>query len=277
MSVAFAVYTSDPNLLGCELARLGPEVSLGERAGLAAVGVGWYADDQVLMQRFPANARPDQVTELGRPESEALLFHAGPLPVGTSLEENTQPFRYRHWLFVQVGALAGHDRFRSRLVSALPPHLVRWVKLGTSAETAFALYLSHLRELGRTEDRALDAKEAGAMLVRTAQALQQRAAEVGEGRPLDAAFFATNSRVLVAARLGKAPVYYRLLEGAPTCEVCKLESTSETLPLVRAHLRRRTVAVATQLRSTQGWIELPAETVLAVGRNLSVERLPIGG
>src|SRR5438552_836405 len=98
MSVVFGLVTSDPNLLKCELHRLGSVIALdGESAN--AVGVGTYGDGDVLLRRFPAGEGPSRLDALTpRHESGSLLYHAARLPVGTSLEENTQPFRARHWL-----------------------------------------------------------------------------------------------------------------------------------------------------------------------------------
>src|SRR5919197_4116360 len=108
MPFAIGVFTSDPNLLRCELARLGAEVILGGQEE-EPMGAGWYAEDAVLLQRYSARVRPRRLDHLGGVlESEALLVHAGPLPLGMSLEENTQPFRYRHWLFALQGAIGSN-------------------------------------------------------------------------------------------------------------------------------------------------------------------------
>src|SRR6478735_4211823 len=110
MSVVLAVLTSDPNLLKCELARLEGQVVLQAEPKANAVGVGAYEDGEVLLRRLSSDAGLT-VGSLAPPhESGALLFHAGRLPVGLSLEDNTQPFRSRGWLFAHQGALNGFDR-----------------------------------------------------------------------------------------------------------------------------------------------------------------------
>ncbi|HEY0095076.1 MAG TPA: class II glutamine amidotransferase, partial [Archangium sp.] len=76
MSVALAVLTSDPNLVRCELHRLEGQVALqGEEGRSNAVGIGAYAQDDVLLRRFPRDA--DLTLESLAPphETEALLFH----------------------------------------------------------------------------------------------------------------------------------------------------------------------------------------------------------
>src|SRR5262249_62100560 len=77
MSVAFAVFTSDPNLLACELQRLAEQVALVNGDRQNAVGVGHYGSDEVLLQRYRFDGPPREVWKLmPQPESEALVYHA---------------------------------------------------------------------------------------------------------------------------------------------------------------------------------------------------------
>ncbi len=43
MSATFAVFTSDPNLLQCELLRLAEEIATEDSSGANTVGLGSYA------------------------------------------------------------------------------------------------------------------------------------------------------------------------------------------------------------------------------------------
>jgi glutamine amidotransferase len=274
MSVVLAVLTSDPNLLPCELHRLAGQVALQGEPRPNAVGVGAYAQDEVLLRRFPGD------TELTLPglapphESEALVYHGGRLPVGMSLEENTQPFRARHWLFAHQGSLSGFERLRAPLMDALPDFLQRQVRGATDSEVAFALFLKHLRETGHTDDPLLGAEAAGRKLADTARELERLTAGTGAALASTLNFVATNGHVLVATRSGALPLYYTRLEGTDSCEVHGITpSTPETQPGVGEHRRRLTVVVASHVKRRAGWVELPQGTTLVVSEDMQVRHL----
>ena len=277
MAKVFAVLTSDPNLIRCELRRLTGRVGLSTGTELNAVGLGSYAQEEVLLQRYASERELPGLDELGSPESEVVLYHADRLPIGVSLEENTQPYRFRHWLFAHVGELSGFGGVRVKLISLLPEHLQRQLRGDSDSEAAFALFLKHLRDTGRTEDRALEAATGAALLGKTARVLEDLVREVGTTGRSTLNFVATNGRMLLASRSGPEPLYYSLLEGTDRCERCGLDaSTPETLPLKRAHRRRRTVVVTSSPERLDGWIEIPTGTVIAVDRSASVQQLPLG-
>jgi predicted glutamine amidotransferase len=275
MSAVLAVLTSDPNLLRCELHRLEGLVRLQGEPRANAVGVGTYADGEVLMRRFSSDEGLTPDTLAPPHESAVLLGHAGRLPLGVSPEENTQPFRGRRWLFAHQGALEGFERLRGPLLEALPEFLRRQVRGATDSEVVFAHFLKRLRETGRTEDPRLEAQVAGGQLAEAAQALDRAAAQAGAVHPSRLNLVATNGHVLLATRWGEAPLYYTRLEGTDHCEVCGLSpDTPETQPRVGAHRRRRAVVVASHVKRTAGWVELPPGATLAVGGDLQVRQLP---
>lgn len=272
MAVAFAVFTSDPNLLACELRRLSEQVALvnGERSN--AVGVGHYTSDEVLLQRYRFDGLPREVWKLiPQPESEALVYHAQHLRPGRSLEESTQPHRFRRWLFCHVGAINEFSKVRALLHAELPDYLQRHLQGDSEGEAAFALFLKHLRDAGRMDDPMLDAISAARVLGQSATRLQALASEAGAARTSRVDLISTNRTMLLAARSGDDPLYYRLLEGMGRCDRCGVtESSREIDPKVLAHRRVRTVAVATTLAKPAGWLEIHKATVLAADRNLGI-------
>jgi predicted glutamine amidotransferase len=274
MSVVLAVLTSDPNLLRCELARLEGQAVLQVEPRANAVGVGTYADGEVLLQRLSSDAGLTLASLAPRHESGALVFHEGRLPLGMSLEENTQPFRARNWLFAHQGALNGFEKLRASLLEELPDFL-RWqVKGSTDSEVAFAHFLKGLRDKGRTEDPRLEAELAGAVLAETARELERAAAKAGAARTSTLNFVATNGRILVATRSGSAPLYYTRLEGTDRCELCGIRpSAPETQPGVIAHRRQRAVVVASHLKRPAGWVELEQGMALTVSEDLQVRHI----
>jgi glutamine amidotransferase len=229
----------------------------------------------VLLRRLASDAGMTLDSLVPPHESGALVFHAGRLPVGLSLEDNTQPFRARSWLFAHQGALNGFAELRASLLEGLPDYL-RWqIKGATDSEVAFAHFLKLLRDRGRTEDPRLEAEVAGTLLAETARELAHAAAQAGAARTSTLNFVATNGRILVATRSGEAPLYYTRLEGTDRCEVCGIgPTTPETQPAVIAHRRQRVVVVASHVKRPVGWVELPQGTALAVSEDLQVRHLP---
>jgi predicted glutamine amidotransferase len=274
MSVALAVLTSDPNLVRCELHRLEGQVALQGEGRSNAVGIGAYAQDDVLLRRFPSDAKLPLESLAPPHESEALLFHARRLPVGLSLEENTQPFRSRRWLFAHQGSLQDFTRIRAGLLAEVPDFLRRQIRGETDSEVAFALFLKRLWEAGRADDPRLEAEVAGRLLADTARSLSQASARTGAAHTSTVNLLATNGFILVATRLGSQPLYYTRLEGTDRCEVCGITpSTPESQPGVAAHRRRRSVVVATHVKRPVGWVELTEGTTLAVEADLRVRHL----
>lgn len=275
MSVVLAALTSDPNLLRCELHRLSSQVLLQEEQRSNAVGVGAYAQDEVLLRRFASSDGELSLDSLAPPhESEALLFHGARLPLGLSPEENTQPFRARRWLFAHQGGLHGFAQLRAGLMDSLPDHLQRQVRGSTDSEVLFALFLRHLRDVGRTDDPRLEPSLAGRLLADTAREVAKAGADAGLTRASTLNLVATNGSLLVACRFGEEPLFYTRLEGTAECELCDVTSgTPETQPAVGAHRRRRTVVVASHLKRPAGWVELAQGTTLVVGPDLQLNHL----
>ncbi|MBN8466935.1 class II glutamine amidotransferase [Corallococcus exiguus] len=277
MSAILAALSSDPNLLRCELHRLSGQVVLRPEARANALGVGSYAQEEVLLRRL-APDRELTLDDLGPPhESEAVLFHSNRLPLGLSPEDNTQPFRARHWLFAHQGPLPDFEPLRASLLSRVPEHLQRLVRGPTDSEVLFVLFLTHLRGLGRTDDPRLESAAAGRVLRDTVREVEAAFVQAGQRRMPPLNMVATNGSVLVATRRGEAPLYYTRLEGSAECAHCGVTPTTpETHPEVGAHRRRRTVVVASHVTRTQGWVELPQGTTLTVGADLQVQHLPPG-
>ena len=258
-----ALCTSDPSLVACELERLraGVDFPLGGVAGLGA-----YADDQVVLKRFGQGVPRDDMWEV--PESVSVLICAEDLAVGEGLEESSQPFRFRQWLFGFTAAQPVPLGLRDVLVANLPEFLARGVKGRTVGEAAFFTFLSGLRELGRLEDPTVDSTLAAKLLATAAQKVSERAQGLG------VAMVATNGVVTAAGRQGSVPLHYALLEGDPRCVRCEnAKGHKSTESLERDHKRRRSVVMTTHPKPGPLWIEFPPGAALAVDKTLAAQRI----
>jgi hypothetical protein len=264
MAVTFAMYTTHPGLLRCQLTRLRGQLELRGEGKIDAVGVGTFAQDQVLLRRFSNEHLPATLEELAPEPSEALVYQAQRLLPAQSAEEHTQPLRFRQWLFAFSGSVPEFGRIRQAISPVVPDYLLRNVGVETEGEAAFSLFLAGLREIGRIDDFALDPRVGAEVLGKAARALSRHSAEAGASRASSLSLIATNARVLLGARLGEAPLRYTLLEGTDRCELCGISpGAPEVKPNVRAHRRSRTVALASEVRSDR-WIALQSGQALAV-------------
>ncbi|WP_242394697.1 class II glutamine amidotransferase [Anaeromyxobacter oryzisoli] len=278
MGALVAILQSDPNLLRCQIDRLKGHVSLQDGdAAPDAYGFGYYHGGNVLLGKRPTGApHPLSLPELvGRVDSEALVVHARRAAAGTAKDENTQPFRYRKWVFAHDGAIEAFDRVRPKLVAALPDHLRRAIMGDTDSEAAFMLFAKHLRDENAVDDLELEAATAGRALARTVRDLEAFSRDVGAQRPSRLDFVATNGRVLAATRRG-GPLFYALLEGIVPCALDGITlATPESDPRVRPHRIVKAVCFASRITAPNGFIEVPEGSVVSVSRRLQVSVSPL--
>jgi predicted glutamine amidotransferase len=70
---------------------------------------------------------------------------------GTPVQQtNCHPFRYRNWLFVHNGYVAGYDRLRRDLLMAVRPELFRNIAGSTDSELLFHLALTSVSPMIRS-------------------------------------------------------------------------------------------------------------------------------
>ncbi|MFN7132297.1 MAG: class II glutamine amidotransferase, partial [Myxococcales bacterium] len=102
MSASLAIYTSDPNLLKCQVAFLQRHVRLAEDRPPASVGLAFEEANSVLLRKKPGNVgSPDVVEMLADVRSDIVLYHLQSGSPGQFLEENAMPLRFRRWMFSQ--------------------------------------------------------------------------------------------------------------------------------------------------------------------------------
>jgi glutamine amidotransferase len=280
MGALVAILQNDPNLMGCQLARLAAHVTLhGPGQAADAYGFGHFTPSDVLVGKRPTGAPvPLELPQLvGDVDTDALLVHARHATVGNHKDENTHPFRFRRWLFAHDGSVEAFARVKPVLLAELPEFLRRNIEGDTDSEHVFMVFLKLLRDEGRLDDLDLDARDAGEALARTVRQVDAWCRQAGAQRPSALNLVATNGRVLAATRRGR-PLSYALLEGIVPCAVHGLQpGTPEADAQLRSHRIVKAVCFATHVTSPNGFLEVPESSLAAVSRNLQVAVSPLPG
>ncbi len=264
MSQFLGLVTSDAALVRCELDRVRERFTLDSGQ---VIGVGGWQDNQVVSRSYGVGVPRDEAWET--PDSEMVLLASRKLPVGEGVEDSSQPFRFRRWLFAAVGELERGAAIRDRLREELPEFLQNAVPSAAWEAAAFARFLGELRNAGRMEDPALDAVMAGTCLTAAAKAVEQLSAAVGVTARPAFSFIASNGRVIAATARGGSAVSYTLLEGRAECARHELPADArDSQPIVKDHLRRRSVVIASG--ESNGWMKLNDGASLSVDRRLNV-------
>lgn len=110
-------------------------------------GIGFYHGSELLLRRRPIDDRDlIPLANLVAVETDVLIGHVGRPNVGELRTENTQPFRYRQWLFAQLGELHDFETLREPLRDSQPDFLKRSRRGDSDAELLFYWLLSVLHE-----------------------------------------------------------------------------------------------------------------------------------
>lgn len=275
MPSTLAIFTSDPNLLRCQVGLLKERLEpLSEPP--RAVGLGYAEADALLLRKKPGSVGSNDLADLVADISSEILFHyAGPPGgAGAFADEDVMPLRFRRWMFMHHGPLASPAATRDALAAKVPAFLARQAKGSTASELCFLAFVHRMRDAGLAEEFELHPAIVGARLAEAARTVED--AERERGKVGSLGFYVTNGRVLAATRLGSGPLHYALLEGIARCPRCGIEEgTSDSNPLLRAHRRVRAVVIASNVLPGSGFIEVPEASVVTVGHNLDVQVQPL--
>ncbi len=274
MAQLVAVLQNDPALLRCQLQRLERVVDLAVRPG-KVVGVGYFENGKVLLRKRPVAGELSLAQAFGDVQSELFLAVSHGVAPGGFREEDTEPYRFRNWVFAGTGQILPLGE-RQQVIAELPAFLQRGLVGPSDAELAFLATLGHVQ----AESRMLDALDlsvdvAGRALARTLKRLDERAREAGV--PLSqTSVVVSNGRMIAAVRRGR-PLSYALLEGLSECPLCGIDrATSERDVRVRPHRMLKAVALATQPRQDGvQWIEVPEGHLITVSRSFDVRLTPL--
>jgi glutamine amidotransferase len=233
-------------------------------------GLASYQGGEVLLQRHP------------KPVAGALDFypHVAALrtdyvvgqvrePGTPAKPENTQPYRFRSWVFARSGA-ATEPGAGAGLAQLIPDFLRRNIRGQDPAEALFYLFLADLHEDNRLDDPNIKLEDAGAAL---AGALARAAGveHTAGGSPTAANVMLTNGRVLLAARHGK-PMFVSQVNGVTDCRVCAEpgdDSRRDRRRINHEHVKAVLMVSEPGATPEPGFEEVPDGAIIGISRDVT--------
>jgi predicted glutamine amidotransferase len=273
MSRWFGFMCNDPERVACALypAR---EALVEERAS-DGWGLASYQGGEVLLQRHP---KPAPMLDLYAHSSilrtDYLVGHIrGP---GTPAKlDNTQPYRFRQWVFAQSGKVDAFEQVREKLLDAVPDFLRRNIRGQNDSEHMFHVFLSFLHDGGKLDDSNIRVNEAAGALGASV-ALSRSLVEAVGGQVDGVSAVTTNGRMMIALRT-TGRMWVRQVNGIPSCPVCreKPELRVDKRRTVHEHVRATIILSDVDKPNTEGWEEVPPHSVVGISRDLNRTIVPI--
>src|ERR1700761_2144498 len=218
-------------------------------------GLGWYEHraEPALFRSITPAWGDENLLELATEIRTPLFLAHVRAGTGTPVQQtNCHPFRYRNWLFVHNGYVAGYDRLRRALLMAVRPDLFGNIAGSTDSELLFPLALT----FGLTDDPI-------AGIARMAGFVEAIAAAADLGEPaLQMTVGVSDGVHLYAARYASGPEVNTLFVTEDPESVRMLYPDSER----RAHFGDDArVVVSEPLTQLPGsWREVPPGTALII-------------
>lgn len=267
----FAIMCNQPQRL---LEALAPaRASLVAAPPIARWGLGYVQSGEVLLARTPRPSKTpiDLYAALEGVKSDCVLGHAVRGAEAGATDE-TPPFRYRRWMYVQEGPLGtepGASAAWDALAAQVPEYLRRNMKGKSVAELSLFVLLSMLHDLGGIDDANLPVATTRRAV---AAAMALVAGELGKvsGLPPISSLAVSNGRSMLVARPGSegARLWMRRLH-----VMAERGGRDEQF---RGVLLVSSLAGA-DAPEGDGFEEIPAGSVVTVTRDLRVDVGPLAG
>lgn len=229
-------------------------------------GIGFYQAGEVLLRLRPTehSQEVDLAAAAGPLRTDIAIGHTRGLEGGALTAENTQPFRYRLWLFAQTGRIAAFDRLEERLLESQPEFLRRNVRGDTDAELFFYLLLSFLHDAGQLGTERVPPAQIRAAL-RAAIALVDRlSAEEGCGPNRGDILVSDGDSLLAVHRGGNMGL--RVYQGPKDLDEL-LGADPDRGRVPNAERIREALVVTSLDGMPSGWTPVPDRTIVTLNRD----------
>jgi predicted glutamine amidotransferase len=224
-------------------------------------GLGYAQGGEILLSRSP-RLRTEDVdfyAAIQGLRSDYVIAHAS-APDDLSGNTNTQPFRYRQWMFAQDGSPPSTAALQAALYEHIPEFLQRNIRGKTLNEQVFHVFLAHLRRAGSLDDVNLSPERSCEIWSESLRTLQAAMATIDGGIGLGNIMLG-NGRSFLALRLDQ-PLFLRRL----------------TIPAPRSGRDdsfRGVLVVSARTNPGEGFEEIPLHTALRVSREVHTDLAPL--
>lgn len=224
-------------------------------------GVGFYQFGEVLLRRrhleHTQELDPGKMTN--DVKAEVLLGHVRMPTVGDLRTENTHPFRYREWLFAQIGTPATFAGIRGELLDRLPVFLRSNVRGDTDSEVMFHLVLSRLLDKGQLDTMHASAQDTASSL-REALRVVNEVCKVADLPAYCGDILLTNGERILAVHQS-SQMAYRLVNSAEDVQEF-LADGSERIP----HASRiQCCVIASEMEVLpEHWVRVPNDSLVTL-------------
>lgn len=266
MSRLFGFVINDSQRVACAL--------YPAREALVATGApeGWglasYQGGEVLLQRHPKPVTGpfDFYPAAGAQRTDYIVGHVREPGTPAKLE-NTQPHRFRSWVF----AVSGCGASTLDLSAHIPDFLRRNVRGQDVGERMFYVFLASLHDAGKLDDPNIQIAQIAAALRDTVTLVDKIA-----GKPMPTNMVVTNGRSLLAVRNGQ-PMFVRQTNGILDCGVCQgpAENPHERRKIKHEHVRSVLIVSEPSKLPEAGFEEIPDASIVGVTRDLGKSLLPL--
>ena len=239
---------------------------------VARWGLGYVQSGEVLLARTPRpSATPvDLYSALEGIKSDCVLGHAVRDTRTDSVEgfggtDDTPPFRYRRWMYVQDGPVTPGPAWEP-LAAQIPDYLRRNIKGKGTAELSFHVLLAMLHDLGGIDDANLPLTTTRRALAAASALVTSELRKAGIEEAIGN-LAVSNGRSLLVARIG-GPLWLRRLHVAG--ERGGRDEQFRGVLMVSS-------SGGDPAPGAEGFEEIPGQSVVAVTRDLRVDVHALAG
>lgn len=237
-------------------------------------GLGFYQFGEVLLRRrhLEAASAIDPGTMAADVSAEVLIGHVRRPTVGNLRTENTHPFRYKEWLFAQIGTPAEFVQLRPQLLESLPPFLRTNVRGDTDSEVLFHLVLACLHEVNQIDTLHVRADVAASALQKALGKVNDACAQHHLPSYSGDMLLTNGEHMLAVHQSGR--MAYRLVNMAEDVESF-LKMDSERVP--NPALAHCTVVASEVVELPAQWVRVPSGSLMTLAPTAIPEIHAIGG
>lgn len=230
-------------------------------APVARWGLGYAQGGEILLSRSPRlhTENVDFFAAFQGLRSDCVIAHACP-PDDFAGNINTQPFRYRQWMFAQEGCAPSAPAVQATVFEHIPDFLQRNIHGRTLDEQLFHVFLGHLHRVGSLDEAQLSPERTCELITEALRTFRSAVTETGVAVELGNVMV-SNGRSFVAIRLAQ-PLYLRRL----------------TIPAPRSGRDdsfRGVLVVSASSAPGEGFEEIPIHTALRVSRDVHTDIAPL--